>query len=92
MSKLSDVTIPGEPQPTTSPVIRTLTVTASAITAASILINLILQIAHYLKKRPVQRDQRDRLDTAGLTLSVLKQLPGLVKQVRLFVSQLKKEA
>jgi hypothetical protein len=87
--KVKDVTIPGEPRPTGSGAIRTLTIIASALTAASIVINLILQIAHFMKKRPVGPDQRDRLDTAALTLSVLRQMPGVVRQVRLLASQLR---
>ena len=90
MSDIGDVTIKGEPQPIDSPLIRKLTIAASALTAASIAINLILQIAHFGRKRPVQPDQRDRLDTAGIALSVLKQLPGLIKQVRLLVNQVSK--
>jgi hypothetical protein len=88
--KLDDVTIPGEPEPSGPDTIRTLTIIASALTTASIIVNVILQIAHFLKKRPVQPDQRDRVDTAGLTLSLLKQAPGIVKQVRLFVSQVRR--
>ena len=89
MSDIDDVTIKGEPEPTGSPLIRNLTIVASALTAASIAINLILQIAHFARKRPVEPDQRDRVDAAAITLSVLKQLPGLIKQVRLLVNQLK---
>lgn len=83
---MDDVTIPGEPQPTQSSLIQTLTVVASALTAASIAVNLILQVAHFLKKRPVGPDQRDRIEAATLTLSVLRQLPGLIKQVRLLLA------
>ncbi|HLJ69651.1 MAG TPA: hypothetical protein VKX16_20020 [Chloroflexota bacterium] len=89
---IGDVSIPGEPRPTDSSIIRTLTIIASALTAASIAVNLLLQIAHFLKKRPVQPDQRDRLQTAALGLTVMKQLPGLVKQIRLLASQIKKPA
>jgi len=85
---VDDVTIPGEPPPTQSPLIRNLTIVASGLTAASIAVNLILQVAHFLKKRPVQPGQRDRVETATLTLQVLRQLPGLIKQVRLLLSQL----
>ena len=88
MSKLS-VTIPGEPRPTQSGFIRGLTIVASALTAASLAINLMLQVAHYLNKRPAGPNQRDRLDTAGITLTVLKTMPGLVRQVRLLMSQLR---
>ena len=87
--RMDDVTIPGEPRPADSSLIRTLTITASALTAASIAVNLILQIAHFARKRPVQPDQRDRIQAASLTLSVLRQVPGLVKQVRLLVGQIK---
>jgi hypothetical protein len=85
----SDVQVPGEPAPTASPLIRNLTIAASALTAASIAINLMLQVAHFLKKRPMQPDQRDRLQAAGLTLTILRHLPALVKQVRLLVDQAK---
>lgn len=90
MSRMSDVNIPGEPQPTGSMLIRKLTILASALTAASIAVNLILQIAHFLKKRPVQRDQRDKVQAAGLALTVLKHTPGLVKQIRLLIDQVKR--
>jgi len=86
---VKDVKIPGEPVPTGSGLIRTLTLVASALTAASIAVNLILQVAHFLKKRPVQPDQRDRLDAAGLTLAVLRSMPGLIKQVRLLAKQIR---
>lgn len=84
-----DITIPGEPEPTSSPLIRKLTVVASALTVASIAVNLFLQVAHFLNKHPVQPGQRDRVDTAALTLTILKRLPSLIKQVRLLVSQLR---
>lgn len=86
---MDDVQIKGEPKPVDSPLIRKLTLVASALTAASIAVNLILQIAHFARKRPVGPDQRDRIQGAALTLTVLKQLPGLVKQVRLFMSQVR---
>jgi hypothetical protein len=86
---MDDVKIPGEPVPTGSPLLRTLTIVASGLTAASLIVNLILQIAHFLRKRPMQPDQRDKIQAAALTLRVLRQMPGLVKQVRLFVSQLR---
>jgi hypothetical protein len=82
-----DITIPGEPAPTASPLIRNLTIVASALTAASIAVNLILQVAHFLKKRPVQPDQRDKIQAATLTLTILRRLPGLIKQVRLLIGQ-----
>lgn len=85
-----DISIPGEPLPTGSPVIRWLTIIASALTAASIAVNLILQVAHFLRKRPVQPDQRDKIQAAGLILTILKHLPGLVKQVRLLADQARK--
>ena len=87
--RMEDVTIPGEPVPTRSGLIRTLTIVASGLTAASIAINLILQIAHFARKRPMQPDQRDRVQAAGLALSVLRQAPGLIKQVRLLADQIK---
>lgn len=86
---MDDVTIPGEPRPTPSPLIRNLTIAASALTAASVAVNLILQVAHHFKKHPMQADQRDRVDTAKLALTVLRTLPGLIKQVRLLAHQLK---
>ena len=90
--KMDDVTIRGEPRPVDSSLIRTLTITASALTAASVAVNLILQIAHFARKRPVQPDQRDRIEMATVTVSVLRQLPGLIKQVRLLVDQIKRAA
>jgi hypothetical protein len=86
---MDDVTIPGEPKPTQSPLIRTLTIVASGLTAASVAVNLILQIAHHLNKRPAQPDQRTKLDSAALVLRVMKTSPPLIKQIRLFVSQLR---
>ena len=86
---MEDVKIPGEPAPTSSGLIRTLTIIASGLTAASVIVNLILQIAHFLKKRPVQPDQRTQADAASLAMTVLKQAPSLVKQVRLFAEQLR---
>lgn len=87
---MSDVSIPREPRPTGSGLTRNLTIAASALTAASIAVNLILQIAHFLEKKPVRPDQRDRVDAARLTITVMKHLPGLVRQVRLLTSQLRK--
>jgi hypothetical protein len=84
-----DIAVPKEPKPTGTPLIRNLTIVASALTAASIAVNLILQIAHFREKRPMQPDQRDRVDTAKLTLTVLQHLPQLVRQVRLLLSQLR---
>jgi hypothetical protein len=86
---MDDLKIPGEPIPTGSPLIRTLTMVASGLTAASLIVNLILQIASFLKKRPIQPDQRDKAQAAALTLRVLRQMPGLVKQVRLFANQVR---
>jgi hypothetical protein len=86
---MANVTIPREPRPTGSPLIRNLTIVASALTAASIAVNLILQVAHFLNKRPMQPDQRDRVDTAQVAIRVGRQLPGLIKQVRLLISQLR---
>lgn len=86
---MDDVKIPREPEPTGSPLVRTLTIVASGLTAASLIMNLILQIAHFMKKRPMQPDQRDKAQAAALTLRVLRQMPGLVKQVRLFVNQMR---
>lgn len=85
-----DVTIRGEPTPTGSPLIRNLTILASSLTAASIAVNLTLQVAHFLKKRPMAPDQRDKVQAAGLAMTVLKQLPGLIRQVRLLNNQMRK--
>lgn len=86
---MSDIKIPREPAPTGSPLVRNLTIVASALTAGSVAVNLILQIIHFLQKRPVQPDQRDRVDAAKLALTVMKHLPPLVRQVRLLMSQLR---
>lgn len=86
---MDDVKIPGEPVPTGSPLIRTLTIVASGLTAASLIVNLILQIATFMSKRPIQPDQRDKAQAAALTLRVLRLMPGIVKQVRLFASQVR---
>jgi hypothetical protein len=48
-------------------------------------------VAHFLKKRPVLPDQRDRVEAARLALTILKNLPGLIKQVRLLVHQVRAE-
>lgn len=85
---MDDVTIPGEPIPKTA-FTRRLTLAASALTATSLFVNLLLQVASFLEKRPMEPDQRDRLDSAGLAINVLKRLPSLIKQVRLLVAQLK---
>lgn len=90
--KADDVTVPGEPQPAANGLERTLILVASALTVGSIAANLILQIVHFLKKRPVEPDQRDKLQAAGLALTVLKTMPGLIKQARLLVSQLRQAA
>ena len=84
-----EVTRPGEPTATASRTIRGLTILASGLTAASIAVNLLLQVMRFLNKRPVQPDQRDRIQTAGLALTVLKTLPGLIKQVRLLADQVR---
>ena len=89
---MDDVTIPGEPKPNESSLIRTLTIVASGLTAASVAVNLILQVAAHFNKRPMQPDQRDRVDTAALALNVLKHTPPLVKQTRLFLNQVRKAA
>ncbi len=90
MNKTDDVTVPGQPEPGNSQLIRNLTILASALTATGIAVNLILQIAHFAKKRPVQPDQRDKIEAAGLLFLVLRTVPGLVKQVRLLADQVKK--
>lgn len=86
---MSDINIPREPAPTPEPLIRNLTIVASALTAASIAVNLMLQVAHFLKKRPVEPDQRDRVEAASLALTVLRHLPGLIKQIRLLAGQIR---
>jgi hypothetical protein len=86
---VGDITIPREPQPTRSPLVRNLTIVASALTAASIAVNLVLQVAHFLQKRPMEPDQRDRLQAAGLALTVLKHMPPLIRQLRLLADQLR---
>ncbi len=86
---MADIKIPREPAPTGSPLVRNLTIVASALTAGSVAVNLILQIIHFAEKRPVEPDQRDRVDTAKLALTVMKHLPPLVRQVRLLMSQLR---
>lgn len=85
-----DVTIPGEPAPTQSAFLNKLAIAASALTAASIAVNLILQVAHFMNKRPVQPDQRDKVQAAGLGLTVLKTIPGLVRQVRMLNDQIRR--
>jgi len=87
---MDDVTNPGEPAPTESSLIRGLTIFASCLTVASIVVNLILQVVHYLKKRPVEPDQRTKSEGVALALRVLRQMPGLVKQMRLLGDQVKK--
>jgi hypothetical protein len=89
---MDDVTIPGEPKPADSSLIRTLTLIASGLTAASVVVNLMLQVAHHLRKRPVEPDQRDRIANAALALKLLKHTPPLVKQVRLFLNEIRKTA
>lgn len=89
---MGDVSVPAEPRPTGQPLSRNLTIVASALTAASIMVNLILHIAHFLEKRPIEPDQRDRAEAAGLALMILRHMPGLIKQVRLLVDQVQKTA
>lgn len=79
------ISVPSEPLNPTSPLVRNLSVAASALTSASIAVNLILQIAQFMKKRPVEPDQRDRIQAASLTLTVLRTMPSLVRQVRLLL-------
>jgi hypothetical protein len=87
--RVDDLTVRGEPNPVDSPLIRWLTIVAAALTTAGVAVNLILQIARFARKRPVRPDQRDKIQAAGLTISVLRQLPGLIKQVRLLIQQIK---
>jgi hypothetical protein len=87
---VADINVPAEPTPRPGDaLIRTLTIVASALTAASIAVSLMLQIVHFLRKRPIEPDQRDKAQAAGLTLTILKHMPGLIKQVRLLVAQLR---
>ncbi len=86
---MADIKIPREPRPTGSKLMRNLTTAASALTAASLAVNLMLQIVNFLQKRPVEPDQRDKVDAAKLTLTVMRHLPPLVHQVRLLMSQLR---
>jgi hypothetical protein len=88
----SNAANPEEKRSDESPLIRKLTLVASALTTASILVNLILQIARFLGKRPVERDQRDKVQAAGLALTVLRQLPGLIKQVRRLFHEVRRSA
>jgi hypothetical protein len=86
---MEDVTIPREPEPTGSSLIRGLTIVASGLTAASIAVNIVLQLANHFQKEPARPDQRTKFQSGQLSLTVLRQLPGLIKQVRLLVGQLK---
>lgn len=86
---MDEVKIPGEPVPAGSSLERKLAIVASGLTAASLIVNLMLQLVHFMKKRPMQPGQRDRVEAVQLTLRVLRLMPGLVKQVRLFLSQLR---
>jgi hypothetical protein len=72
-----------------SALVRALTILASSLTLASVAVNLILQIVGFTKKKPVDAGQRDRVEAAGLALSVARQLPGLIKQVRVLAGHLK---
>lgn len=90
--RADDITIPGEPEPTQSGEIRTLTIIASALTTASLLVSVLLQFAHFRRKKPMQPGQRDRVDTAAFALFILRQAPGIIKQVRLLADQLRMEA
>ena len=87
-----EVKIPAPSNSAPSGLIRTLTIVASGLTAASLLVNLMLQVATFLKKRPVQPDQRDKLQAAGLALTLLRTLPGLIKQTRMFADQIRRAA
>ena len=72
-----------------SALVRALTILASGLTLASVAVNLILQIVLFSKKKPVDAGQRDRVEAAGLALSVARQLPGLIRQVRVLVGHFK---
>jgi hypothetical protein len=72
-----------------SALVRALTILASGLTVASVAVNLILQIVRFSKKRPVDAGQRDRVEAASLALTVARQLPGLIRQVRLLMGHLK---
>ncbi len=87
---MDEISTPREPEPAEeSDLVRRLTLVASALTAASIAVNLILQIARFLNKRPVEKDQRDKVQTAGLVLRVLRDLRPLIHQIRLLSHQIK---
>jgi len=87
---MDEISTPREPKPAEdSTLVRRLTLVASALTAASIVVNLILQIARFLNKRPVEPDQRDKVQTAGLVLRVLRDLRPLIHQIRLLSHQIK---
>lgn len=87
---MGDINVPKEPQPQPGDaLIRNLTIVASALTAASITVSLLLQIVHFLRKRPIEPDQRDKAQAAGLTLTILKHMPSLIKQVRLLANQIR---
>jgi hypothetical protein len=89
---MEDVNIPRGPQPTGSGLVRILTLVASALAAISIGLNIIMQLASHFEKRPVEPDQRTNFQTGQMTLRVLRQMPGLIRQVRLFLDQLKRNA
>jgi hypothetical protein len=86
---MEDVTIPRERRPVGPILVRSLKIVASGLTAASIAVNIVLQLASHFEKRPVQPDERTKFQTGQVTLRVLRQIPGLIKQVRLLVDQLK---
>ena len=86
------VTDPARPEPAATPLIRALTIVAGGLSVASITVNLILQVARFLKKRPMEPDQRDRVQTATLAVSVLRQLPVLIRQIRLLADQVRAKA
>jgi hypothetical protein len=88
-TKLGSVTLPGQPEATGSDAVRVLTIVAGALTTASMIVNVILQIVRFMGKRPTQPGQRDRVDTAALALGLLRQTPLVVRQIRLLASQLK---
>ncbi|MGH2447198.1 MAG: hypothetical protein ACRDFS_01125 [Chloroflexota bacterium] len=81
--------VPDEPLQPKTPTIRKLSIATSALTAAGVSAGLALRLAEYFHKEPVRPDQRDKFQTAKLSLSVLRTAPGLIKQVRTVIHLLR---
>jgi hypothetical protein len=86
---MKDAPVPTTSQRADTGLIRKMRILAGALSAASIAVNLILQVASHFQKRPVEKDQRDRVSAATLVLKVGRQLPILIKQVRSLAGDLK---